>query len=178
MAEAHIILAVFIMISIKIMLLVRKKEQLTVVLIKRKVQHMKKSIVIIAAVVVLSISGLALAQMNEGKEMKAGMMGKGMMEGKGMMMHGMMMNAMMNKSMVATSDGGVVVMTANKLTKYDKDLNVVKEIELKMDMEGMQKMMKDCPMMGKGMMGNMGGDAETTAEKTAPAKEVDHASHH
>ncbi len=42
----------------------------------------------------------------------------------------------------------------------------------------MKKMMKDCPMMGKGMMGNMGSDAKTTAEKTAPAKEDDHANHH
>ena len=149
---------------------------------------MKKSLIAIAAVIIVGTSGLAIAQMNDkGKEMmgdKAGMMGgkgdmmgmmgkgmmgdKGMMEGKGMMMHSMM-STMMNKSMVASPDGGVIVMTANKLTKYDKDLNVVKEVDLKMDMDGMQKMMKDmmekCPMMGKGMM-----------ETTSP--EVDHASHH
>ncbi len=45
-------------------------------------------------------------------------------------------------------------------------------------MEGMKKMMKDCPMMGKGIMENMGEDAETTADKAEPAKEVDHANHH
>jgi len=89
-----------------------------------------------------------------------------------------MMQSMMQKQVVATSDGGIIVVGGNKITKYDKDLNVVKEVEQKMDMEGMKKMMKDCPMMGKGMMGNTGDDAETTAEKTAPAKEVDHASHH
>ena len=98
--------------------------------------------------------------------MKGGMMGKGMsggmkdgeMMGKGMM-HGKMMgmcptmNSMMERSVVATNDGGVVVVMGNKLTKYDKDLNVVKEVELKMDKEGMQKMMENmksmCPMMEK-----------------------------
>jgi hypothetical protein len=50
---------------------------------------------------------------------------------------------MMMKKMIATSDGGVIVMAGKKLIKYDKDLNLVKEVEIKMDME---KMMKDCPM--------------------------------
>ena len=85
---------------------------------------------------------------------------------------------MMERSVVATSDGGVVVAMGNKLTKYDKDLNVVKESELKMDMEGMQRMMKNCPMMGKGMMGNMDSDTGAKTDSPAPANEVDHASHH
>ena len=33
--------------------------------------------------------------------------------------------------MVATQDGGVIVMKGNKLYKYDKDLNLTKEIKLK-----------------------------------------------
>ena len=33
--------------------------------------------------------------------------------------------------MVTTQDGGVIVMKGNKLVKYDKDLNLVKEIKLK-----------------------------------------------
>ena len=83
---------------------------------------------------------------------------------------------------MATSDGGIVIVTGNKLTKYDKDLNVVKEIELKTDMVGMQKMMDDmksmCPMM-KGMMGGMDRPADKASEVTPPASdEVDHASHH
>ena len=150
---------------------------------------MKKRIAVITAIVVLTVTGLALAQMNDqGKGMMGqGMMDKGMMEGKGMMMHSMM-NTMMNKSMVATSDGGVIVMTANKLTKYDKDLNVVKEVDIKMDMDGMQKMMTEmmekCPMMGKGMMGKgMMGTREQAGAKApesaaAASPEVDHASHH
>ncbi len=148
---------------------------------------MKKGVAVITAVVVLTITGLALAQMDKGKDMGEkgmGMMGGGMMKGemmdKGGMMGGKMMgmmgmSAMMQRQVVATSDGGIIVVAGNKLTKYDKDLNVVKEVELKMDMEGMQKMMENmknmCPMMGKGMMG--GGDAAGEAI-SADA----HASHH
>ncbi|MCX5782261.1 MAG: hypothetical protein NT145_06115 [Elusimicrobia bacterium] len=101
------------------------------------------------------------------KEMMSGcMMGKGMMEKGGMKgmcpMHGMMMGQMMGKSMIASGDGGVIVMMGNKLMKYDKDLNLVKEAEIKVDEEAMQKMMEmcnNCPMckemkeqkgMGKG----------------------------
>ncbi|MCX6340517.1 MAG: hypothetical protein NTX71_11470 [Candidatus Aureabacteria bacterium] len=68
-------------------------------------------------------------------------------------MHAEMAEKMMKRSIVATADGGVVVMTGNKLIKYDKDLNVQKEAEIKMDMEGMQKMMMEmqaaCPMYKK-----------------------------
>ena len=54
-----------------------------------------------------------------------------MMCDKGMM--GMMgMRAMMNKPMlVATSDGGVVVLAGKKLYKYDASLNLVKEADIK-----------------------------------------------
>ena len=156
---------------------------------------MKKSLIIIAAVIIVGTSGLAIAQMNDkGKEMMGdkagmmdgkggmmGMMGKGMMDGK---MMGMcpMMKSMMERYVVATSDGGVVVVMGNKLTKYDKNLNITKEVELKMDMEGMQKMMENmkgmCPMM-KGMMGGMEKQSDK-AQDTSPAAsdEVDHASHH
>ena len=109
-------------------------------------------------------------------------MGKGMMDGKGSMMgmHGMMMK-MMEKTMVPTSDGGVIVLAGNQLTKYDKDLNVVKEVELKMDMEAMKKnmddMMKMCPMMGKGMKDGMS-KKDDDNEAAEAAEKVEHASHH
>ena len=65
-----------------------------------------------------------------------------------------MMKMMMDKTMVASGDGGVIIMIGNKLLKYDKDLELKKEVEIKIDMEAMQKeMMKNmppCPMM-KGM---------------------------
>ena len=65
-------------------------------------------------------------------------------------MGGMIMQMMgaMQKQMVATNDGGIIVLTGNKLLKYDKDLNLVKEtevktgVELKMDAGSMQDMMK------------------------------------
>lgn len=37
-------------------------------------------------------------------------------------------------SMVATNEGGVIVLAGNKLTKYDAELNVIKEVEIKMPM--------------------------------------------
>jgi hypothetical protein len=80
------------------------------------------------------------------------MMGPGGMMGPGMCpMCSMMCQMMTHKSMVAVGDD-VVVMAGNKLMKYDKNLNLVKEVELKIDTEQMQKkmaeMMKSCPMCG------------------------------
>ena len=46
-------------------------------------------------------------------------------EGKGKPMMGMP-----RESLVATSDGGVVVLSGPRLVKYDKDLNLVKEVEI------------------------------------------------
>ncbi len=51
----------------------------------------------------------------------------GMMGGHG---KGKMMGMMQKDSMVATSDGGVVLKSGPRLIKYDKDLNLVKEVEL------------------------------------------------
>lgn len=114
------------------------------------------------AVALWSFGSFAEAMKGEGgpeaKEHK-GMMGhewKGPKE----MMGPMMMKSMMEKTLVATSDGGVVVLIGNKLIKYDKNLNLVKEVEIKVDMEGMKEhmaeMMKNCPKMRRGMMGDSG----------------------
>lgn len=53
--------------------------------------------------------------------------GMGMGMGKGM---GMMGGMMQKDTVVATSDGGVVIMQGPRLLKYDKDLTLVKEVEL------------------------------------------------
>jgi len=61
--------------------------------------------------------------------------------------HMMMCKGMMEKEIVTTQDGGVIVMTCGKMYKYDKDLNLVKEVELKAveDMkEKMKKMKEEC----------------------------------
>ena len=42
-------------------------------------------------------------------------------------------------TVVATSDGGVVVLTGGKLAKYDNSLNLVKEVELKGGPKSMNK---------------------------------------
>ncbi len=120
---------------------------------------MKKSIfVILVCVVTFVVCVLAFAQEKEEGMMGTGMMGKGCMMDKQKMMGkcpmcGMMMKKMMNKEIVATNDGGVIVLAGNKLFKYDRDLNLKKEVEIKMDMEGVQKMMqemmKNCPMRKK-----------------------------
>ncbi len=131
---------------------------------------MKKSIAVITVVFVLTVSGLALAQMNDkSKDMtadKAGMMGDkggmmGMMGGKGMMGMMKMCQSMMNKpSLVAVGDG-VVVLSGKKLYKYDANLNLVKEADVKVE---------EMAMMGGGM---------ADADDKAPAVSAEeHASHH
>jgi len=47
----------------------------------------------------------------------------------------MRMMGILPKQMVATNDGGLIVLSGNKLLKYDKDLNLVKEVEIKTDFE-------------------------------------------
>ncbi|MBN1870433.1 MAG: hypothetical protein JW847_07670 [Candidatus Omnitrophica bacterium] len=117
----------------------------------------RKAIVAIVTAVIVAI-GLCAVSFAQPAAEDEPMMGKGMMKG-GLMMKGQMpnmMGQMMQKSMVATSDGGVIVLAGNKLFKYDKDLNLIKEVEIKVDMKAMHKdmmeMMKDCPMMKEGVM--------------------------
>ncbi|MFH1045557.1 MAG: hypothetical protein V1727_01155 [Candidatus Omnitrophota bacterium] len=45
-----------------------------------------------------------------------------------------MMERMQPKSMVATGDGGIVVLSGNSLLKYDQDLNLIKEVKIKSDL--------------------------------------------
>ena len=142
---------------------------------------MKKIIGFIVIGVFLGTAALAFSDDEKGGpmgEMKGPMMDKGMM-GKGMMgdgmmgkMRGMMMHGMMKVSMVATPDGGVIVLSGHTLTKYDKNLNVVKEVELKC-CEGMEK----CPMMGKGMKDD-GDDDEDDASQGSAQEKAEHESHH
>ena len=115
---------------------------------------MKKIVgVVLAGVAVAIFSTLALAeyQQDEGPLVKKNMQDQ--MEVKRDMMKldkigpgpgGMRMG----KELVATTDGGVVVLIGNKLMKYDANLNLVKETEIKIDKEAMQKMqMEKRPMM-------------------------------
>jgi hypothetical protein len=113
---------------------------------------MKKIIVVSIISIILMTQSFAYAQgpqkMMGKKSTKPGMMG--MYPGMGMK------KWMMGGQMVATKDGGVIVMMGNQLLKYDKDLNLQKEVEIKMDMEKMEKMkmywQKECPRYYKEMM--------------------------
>ncbi len=113
---------------------------------------------IIFAVVVLSLLVSAPAFAEETK--KEGM--------PGMSMPGMEKKCgpMMGKAqMVATDEGGVIVLAGNKLMKYDADLNLVKEAEVKIPMGPMGD--KQCPMMGKMMDQGAAPAASESQEKTA-----------
>ena len=92
-----------------------------------------------------------------------GMEDKGNMGGRmtGMRpMENVMLQAMAIRSVISTPDGGVIVVVGNKLVKYDKDLNVVKEAEIKIDMEAvrqnMMARMPTNPMTRENMMMNPG----------------------
>ncbi len=133
-------------------------------------------ILILTMFVAVPLSSLLYAHDKDETGMMEGMKGgegKGMMGGKMMGMH--MMKMMMEKSVVATSDGGVVVVAGNKITKYNKNLDLVKEVEVKMDMEAMEKNMKEmmekCPMMKDREAAN---EEEVVAAATVPSEHEDH----
>jgi hypothetical protein len=143
----------------------------------------------VVLVVAAASSYLAIGGQQGNDPMGGGMMGGGMMGGgmmnrggpqQGMMgnnpnmmpmMRGMMAQGMAQsitqEGLVATSDGGVVVLAGGKLMKYDSSLNLVKEVELKVDYENMQqrmqKMMESVPMMRGGMMRGSGGNSGNDA---------------
>ena len=108
-----------------------------------------KKIMLVALVLSLLASASAFAEETKGNEMPG--MGK-------------MGCPMMGKAqMVATDEGGVIVLAGSKLLKYDADLNLVKEVEVKMPMGPMGS--KQCPMMGKMMDKDAVPSATDTQEK-------------
>lgn len=115
-----------------------------------------KKVICIAAILFFLVPLVCFSQ--DSSKRDTPMAEKGMKAHKAMMMGGDMkermggefpkmgmMGMMMPKSMIATLDGGAIVLMGNKLLKYDKDLNLIKEVELKVDSEGMRKMMEKCP---------------------------------
>lgn len=85
---------------------------------------MRKTILVLA--LMIGVCGAAYAEdmQDSGGEQRPM---PGRMGGKMMGMMGMMGGG---RSVTATSDGGVVVMEGHRLIKYDKDLTLVKEVEL------------------------------------------------
>ncbi len=124
---------------------------------------MKRLAAILTTVLCLSFLPSVFAQNQTGQP--GGMMGGGMMNqgrmgscGPG---HMGMMAGLMGGSMVATPDGGVVLYAGQKLMKFDKDLKLVKEVEVKIDtaalLKTMQEMWQNCPNRWKRGMGPGGG---------------------
>lgn len=92
---------------------------------------MRTVYVVILAGLVLVISAISFAQESSMGGQTQGM-GRGMGQGQQMMGGGMMMQRP-NTQMESTSDGGIVILSGNKLQKYDKDLKLIKEVELKVE---------------------------------------------
>ena len=98
---------------------------------------MRKSILIFVATLgfAYAFSTSCFAEEMQGmnnRDMGQGRSGQGMMKGgpgQGKM-NPMMMGMMHKDSVVATSDGGVVVLSGPRLLKYDASLTLVNEIEL------------------------------------------------
>lgn len=101
---------------------------------------MKKRLFVIGCVLVLGVGAIVVTAASHGG--KGDMDGKCMMKmnsegmcchkdrcGKCMSMHG----AMKHQSLVATSDGGVVLWLGKTLVKFDSSLNKVSEVELEME---------------------------------------------
>ncbi len=117
-------------------------------------------------VAVLTLSVLVALPAFAEEAKKEEMPGMSMDKPMGMPMAGMgkMGCPMMGKTqMVATDEGGVIVLAGNKLMKYDADLNLVKEVEVKMPMPMGGK---QCPMMGKMMDKSAASVAADSQEKT------------
>jgi mono/diheme cytochrome c family protein len=103
--------------------------------------------------------GMMGGNMQSNRMMGGGMQGRGMMGWDGMM--GPMMRS---SSLVSASDGGIIALMGNQLSKYDNELNLVKQVEIKFNWDKWQKtmmqhrnmMMQNNRMMGwGGMMGSM-----------------------
>ena len=75
----------------------------------------------------------------------------------------MAMCGMMGKAMLPTDDCVVIVMIANKLYKYDKNLELINETELSVDFQNMQKMMRE--MHNMDLMGSQSGAKTQSASQ-------------
>jgi len=114
-----------------------------------------KKVLFVIGILLIAGSTIFLNAQDQNAQ-QGGMQGSGTMMGGGMdmmassgtcTMCGMMM---MGSKMVATADGGVVVMMGNKIMKYDKDLKKVKDTTVDIQ-EVQQSMMQQCPMMKGGV---------------------------
>ena len=117
---------------------------------------MKKTLILVLALCfIMAVPVISSAKEKKEKSHKGKMHE---VKGKEGGMHGIMMQKMFDKKVVATSDGGIVVLMGCKLMKYDSSLNLVKEVELNIDIDAMMQKMKECKEKMKKC--NMGEKAE------------------
>ena len=90
---------------------------------------MRTLVLMLGLAAVISCGRLAFAEEMQDMGNDSQQSQGGGMQGK-MKMNPMMMQMMHKENLVATSDGGVVVLSGPRLMKYDKDLTLVKEVEL------------------------------------------------
>ena len=60
-----------------------------------------------------------------------------------------MCSMLMTQSMEVAPDGSVIVMVGNKLYKYNSNLELQKEVEIKIDREALSELMATCPICHK-----------------------------
>lgn len=111
--------------------------------------------IVLAGLVLAVFCSYVLAQdvkessMKEKQDQSGMAAGSGMMKKEGMKKHSRMMkmfSSMTIRNMVATGDGGVIVLVGNKLQKYDKNLVLKKEVEIKINEEEMMPRGMKCSM--------------------------------
>jgi hypothetical protein len=114
---------------------------------------MKKLLIVLAACLIGAMFlSFAIAQdrsmpmTQKNTQMGKNMMNKGGWSGNEAMYGshaacGMMMSSYMMHTMVSSGDGGVIVMVGDKLQKYDRNLMLVKEVDVAYNMNDLSKMM-------------------------------------
>lgn len=101
---------------------------------------MKKTILTLSAVAILSILTFVFGQGAASAPKKTGaMMGDTSTQAR-MGMH-KMMGGMMGQNMVPTPDGGVVLLVGTRLYKYDRNLALSKQAEVQIDTASMRHFM-------------------------------------
>jgi len=108
--------------------------------------------ILTVALIVAGLAGAAAAVWAQAQDGRRPGQGRGMTMMRGQMGDGGMCGMMLGRTqLLATNDGGVVVMLGNKLYKYDRELKLTREAELKIDAEAMQRLQRQmqnaCPMM-------------------------------
>lgn len=104
-------------------------------------RRVMKKIISAGVIIILLSAGIVFAQMGRGRMMGGDRLHMPMTSGMGMA-------GMMGNNIVSASDGGVIVMSFNRLYKFDKDLKLVRQTDIPLDKEHIQNMMKNMRSMG------------------------------